>query len=133
MADPHPDIPETPAATGAGLTPAPLLDTAMMLQWTEDLTAEQVLAILKQVPSDSRSNAAAILAAVERNDLPAARRQAHRLKGMAASIGAPLLAAVARDIEHSVQAGAELDTLLTSLSVVLDDTLVAIADLAMAV
>ena len=106
-----------------------LIDTHGMLQWTEDLAPEQVRAILQQVPLDSRSNAAAIISAVRRNDVPAARRQAHRLQGMAANIGAQRLAEIARAIEHSADAGAGLDTLIAELSAVLDDTLVAIANI----
>ena len=110
----------------------PLIDTHGMLQWTEDLAPEQVRAILQQVPLDSRSNAAAIILAVRKNDVPTARRQAHRLKGMAANIGAQRLAEIARAIEHGAKGDAGLDILIAELSTVLDDTLVVIAEIATA-
>ena len=120
----------TLSANATGWAAAPLIDAVNMLQWTEDLAADQVRAILRQVPLDSRRNAAEVLSAIRQGDLPAARRQAHRLKGMAANIGAQRLAEIARDIEYGAEADADLDTLVAALSTVLEDTLVAIAAVA---
>ena len=117
----------TPLATAAEWATAPLIDSINLLQWTEDLAADQVRAILQQVPLDSRRNAAEIVSSVKQNDRPAARRQAHRLKGMAANIGAQRLAEIARDIEYGADTDANLETLAAALSNVLEDTLVAIA------
>ena len=124
---------QSPVLTaGSDWTATPLIDLANLKQWTEDLSHAQVYAILQQVPLDSRTNTTDLLAAAGRGDLVASRRLAHRLKGMAAGIGAGRLAEVARAIEQAAAVGAEIGGLVAALPEVLDDTLVALGDLKLA-
>ena len=110
-----------------------LLDNDQVEQWTEDLTGEQICSILQQVPIDSRSNANSLLAAVSLGDSIATRKLAHRLKGMAAGIGANRLAEVARAIEFGARDQVALDSFAEPLTAVLDETLVAVAALEAAI
>ena len=108
---------------------SPLFDDAGLRQWTEDLTAEQVKDILAKVPQDCRSAIREIKTAIEANNMPTARRIAHRVKGMASNLGATRLAEAARAIELGPEAAAEHAGRLRHLGIVVDETSDAIAGL----
>lgn len=77
----------------------PLIDQTVMADWRSDLDAEDIAAILSQVPGQCGACLSEIEAALQGSDLDKARRVAHRLKGMASNLGAARLAKFARFIE----------------------------------
>ena len=100
-----------------------LIDTVHFAEWTGDLTREQVRDILAMVPRDGRATVDAIGRAVAAGDLASARRLAHRLKGMAANLGAARLAEIARTAELSAGSAADFAALMTPLGETLDATI----------
>ena len=114
---------------GSAWDAAQLLDLGNLQQWSEDLSGEQIRGILGQVPGDSRINVACILTAVAEGDRVAIKRQAHRLKGMAANIGALRLAELARTLEYGVFETGDLVSAAAALPAVLEDTLLVIEQL----
>ena len=74
-----------------------------MSDWCDDLDKEDVLAILARVPEEGARSFADLAKAIAAGDVAAARRTAHRLKGMANNLGAVRLARIARAIELGCQ------------------------------
>jgi HPt (histidine-containing phosphotransfer) domain-containing protein len=70
-----------------------------MDDWRADLDDADVRDLLARVPAECQSCLNGINAAIAAADLPAAKRMAHRLKGMAGNLGAVRLARMARSIE----------------------------------
>jgi len=77
----------------------PLIDRAVMADWSSDLDRDDVLDLLSRVPGESYRCLTAIRQAATDGDLVAAKRAAHCLKGMASNLGATRLARQARSIE----------------------------------
>jgi HPt (histidine-containing phosphotransfer) domain-containing protein len=77
----------------------PLIDYRVMNDWCADLGKADVAELLARVPGESHKCLSGIKEAVGRGDLAAAKRMAHRLKGMASNLGAARLARMARSIE----------------------------------
>jgi len=61
--------------------------------------------LLDAFVEDARTHAAAIAAAVSRDDRDAARRAVHAVKGSARNVGAPRVAALAAALEQAVLDG----------------------------
>ncbi len=104
-------------------TMLPLIDGAAMANWCEDLDREDIEAILSQVPGQCDICLSEIEAAVAANDLAKTKRVAHRLKGMAANLGA---ARLARSIEIEVQELKEVEGQLPALNATVAETLSAL-------
>ena len=102
----------------------PLLDRRSSMEWREGLDRQTVDAILAGVPAEGGACLAELKAALARADLAAAGRAAHRLKGMAANLGAVRLAEAARRLEQDgpVSGAARV----SELEHVLEATLVAL-------
>ena len=81
------------------LKQTPLLDDAQLELLREALDADELLAMLSELPQAALQAIGSIDSAVRSNDLEEARRSAHVLKGVASSFGAARLAAMAREIE----------------------------------
>ena len=81
------------------LKQTPLLDDAQLELLREALDADELLAMLSELPQAALQAIGSIDSAVRSNDLEEARRSAHVLKGVASSFGAASLAAMAREIE----------------------------------
>jgi HPt (histidine-containing phosphotransfer) domain-containing protein len=126
-------VPAPSSAAAAAWRNAQLLDYRNIQQWGEDLSEQQIKSILDQVPDDSRANVARILTAVALEDRVAIKSQAHRLKGMAANIGAVRLAELSRVLEYGAIGDADVADACAALPMVLLDTLAAIGDLQMVV
>lgn len=77
----------------------PLIDFVIMGQWRNDLEAADIQEILGRVPKETQQSMGKLHQAISRSDIGMVRRAAHRLKGMAASLGAARLAHEARCIE----------------------------------
>lgn len=107
-------------------TMLPLIDGAAMANWCEDLDREDIEAILSQVPGQCDICLSEIEAAVAANDLAKTKRVAHRLKGMAANLGAARLARFARSIEIEVQELKEVEGQLPALNATVAETLSAL-------
>jgi HPt (histidine-containing phosphotransfer) domain-containing protein len=77
----------------------PLVDARIMHEWCADLAEADVRDLLARVPAECQNCLTGIRSAIAAADLPAAKRMAHRLKGMAGNLGAVRLAKIARSIE----------------------------------
>jgi histidine phosphotransfer protein HptB len=104
----------------------PLVDQRALKDWSGDLDRDDVLAILAQVPDEFRRNVAAMESAVAEGCLPAAKRIAHRLKGMAGNLGAARLAQLARDIELGSESIEDVSGHLGKLNETLTQTIAAL-------
>lgn len=107
----------------------PLIDYDILSQWTEDLSDDQIRDILERIPKDGSTDAMAIQAAIEADDRVRARRSSHRLKGMAAGIGAARLSEIARTIEILAQTPDDLSGHAGELALVLEETLTELSTL----
>lgn len=76
-----------------------VLDTEAVRALCEDLDQETWRSVLAKVPEEGGEYINAIKTAIGAGDLTAARRAAHKLKGMAGTLGARRLAALARRVE----------------------------------
>ena len=108
-------------------TSLPLIDAEAMADWCTDLDKDDIEAILAQVPEQCALCLGEIEAAVAASDLPKAKRIAHRLKGMAANLGATRLSRLARGFEMEAQAIEDVARQLDALRLTIDETLAALA------
>jgi HPt (histidine-containing phosphotransfer) domain-containing protein len=104
----------------------PLIDCRVMNDWCEDLSKDDVAELLARVPGESHKCLSGIKEAVGKRDLAAAKRMAHRLKGMASNLGAARLARVARSIELASNDIAEVSARTVTLEATLIATLEAL-------
>lgn len=123
--------PTDPQAAGASAdataeSALPLIDGRIVSDWCGDMDREDVLSILARVPEEGTRSLADFAKAIAAGDLASARRTAHRLKGMANTLGAVRLARMARAIELGCQSIDEVSGRLPTLEQTLDDTLEAL-------
>lgn len=104
----------------------PLIDDCVMQDWCADLDPADVRDLLARVPGEGHKCLAGIKEAVGSGDLAAARRAAHRLKGMASNLGAARLAAIARSVELASVDIADVSARSVELEATLAATLEAI-------
>ncbi len=104
----------------------PLIDHRAMRDWCEDLDQADVLALLARVPAEAHTCIAGIRKAIGEGDLAAARRCAHRLKGMASNLGAARLAQTSRGIERESHSIDDATDRLALLEKTLGETLEAL-------
>ena len=116
----------SPAAEAAAEGELPLIDRRVMSDWCDDMDKADVLAVLARVPHESGKCLADIRKAIAGRDLDAARRTAHRLKGMASNLGAVRLARMARAIELTSQCIEDVSSRMPALEKTLGETLEAI-------
>lgn len=109
--------------------PLPLIDNRAVADWCADLDKEDIEAILAQVPEQCAFCLTELEAAVAAAELQKAKRIAHRLKGMAANLGAIRLSRMARGIEIEAQAVDDVSRQLPALRTTIDETLAALATL----
>ena len=95
----------------------------MQLEWREDLTAGDVRQILAQARLEALKSLAVIQDAAAGRNLAALERSAHKLKGMAANLGAVRLVALLRQIELGAAAGDESRSAVAELEPTLCQTL----------
>lgn len=107
-------------------TSLPLIDAAAMADWCADLDKEDIEAILAQVPDQCTVCLTEIEAAVAAAELPKAKRVAHRLKGMAANLGATRLSRYARVIEIEAEALDDVVGQLPGLRATVAETIAAL-------
>ena len=98
----------------------PLIDPVAMAEWTADLDPEDVEAILAQVPGQCEACIEELKAAVGSMELVKAKRVAHRLKVMAANLGATRLA---RGVELESQDLGDVVQCLPLISATIAETL----------
>jgi HPt (histidine-containing phosphotransfer) domain-containing protein len=118
--------PPAPHATNS----YPLVDTQIMTDWTNDLEPSDVMEILDRVPQEARECLHALQNAIDQDNAGMAKRAAHRLKGMAANLGALRLAQEAKHLEISALTLAEMATLTRSLQRTSDETIAALSSIA---
>jgi hypothetical protein len=106
----------------------PLIDQEVMRDWCDDLDREDVLGLIARVPGECATCVADIKAAIAANDVGAAKRKAHRLKGMASNLGAARLARIARQIELMSHHIGDVSDSMPLLEKTLADTLKALHD-----
>jgi HPt (histidine-containing phosphotransfer) domain-containing protein len=97
-----------------------------MQDWCADLDSTDVAALFARIPGEAQACVGALKAAIAAGDLAATRRSAHRLKGMAANLGAPRLAQAARGIECDSTTIEEAGGRMAALDETLRGTLAAI-------
>jgi HPt (histidine-containing phosphotransfer) domain-containing protein len=105
----------------------PLLDEAQLELLREALDEDELLAMLSELPQAALQAIGLIESAVRSNDLDAARRSAHVLKGVASSFGAARLAAMAREIELETPAIDGMANCVPDLIEAVEQTVVAFA------
>lgn len=106
----------------------PLIDQAAMAEWCTDLDREDIADILGRVPAQCTASIAEIETAVGEKELAKVKRVAHRLKGMAANLGAARLARLARCIELESKDLADVELQLPVLKTTVAETLAALAE-----
>ena len=106
--------------SGSGETP--LIDEAAMRDWCDDLDPADVFDLLSRVPGECARCLADIEAALQEGSLPAAKRAAHRLNGMASNLGAARLSQMARRMELGCTSVDDVREQLPGLSHVMHET-----------
>jgi HPt (histidine-containing phosphotransfer) domain-containing protein len=106
-----------------GSDEVPLIDERVLQEWRSDLDAEDVQAILDQVPAECGRCIAEIEQAIAQDGLAAARRASHRLKGMAGNLGAARLSRLARGIELDSTSIGDVAARMPRLHTTLGETL----------
>ncbi len=120
------DIPQIHQTSGL----LPLIDHDAVADWCQDLEPTDVRDILARVPAETLQSMELLARAIELKDLTMARRAAHRIKGMAANLGATRLSHDAKDLELSCSDINEIAARFSSLDQTMSDTLTALAELA---
>ncbi|MDX2201627.1 MAG: Hpt domain-containing protein [Hyphomicrobiaceae bacterium] len=105
----------------------PLIDEAVMGEWTADLDPADVAEILAQVPGQCAACLDELKAAVAAEELAKAKRVAHKLKGMAANLGAVRLSRMARGIEIESEQLADVALCLPAVGATIAQTIAALA------
>jgi HPt (histidine-containing phosphotransfer) domain-containing protein len=114
------------AGEAVGEEELPLIDHRTMSDWTGDMDRDDVVAILARVPEEAARSLTELRRAIEAKDAAAARRTAHRLKGMANNLGAVRLARMARAVELSSQSIDDVSDRMPVLERTLGETLAAL-------
>jgi len=104
----------------------PLIDRRIMSDWCDDLDKEDVRAILARVPEEGARSFAELAKAIAAGDVAAARRTAHRLKGMANNLGAVRVARMARAIELGCQSIEDVSHRMGPLEATWQETMAAL-------
>lgn len=104
----------------------PLIDSRVMNDWCGDLSKDDVADLLARVPGECHKCLSGIKEAIAKADLAAAKRMAHRLKGMASNLGAARLARMARSIELASSDIADVSARAIALEATLGATLEAL-------
>ncbi len=106
MTEPEPEQRERVVASNVTVTAdegvaddVVILDTGVINMLREQFDFETLSGVLRKVPDEAGAYLNEIKAAAADGDLEAAKRAAHKLKGMAGNLGAARLAAIARSIE----------------------------------
>jgi CheY-like chemotaxis protein len=109
--DANPSASAIPQPTGVGAQSAvapraedmppemPVFDERRLAELRTSLGASELLEVLACIPEEGGKCLHMLKAAIAAGDLNAARRAAHRMKGMASNFGATRLTAIARNIE----------------------------------
>lgn len=105
----------------------PLIDEAAMADWCTDLDHEDVVAILEAVPAQCEACVCDIEAALGEMQLQKAKRAAHKLKGMAANLGAARVSRLARRMEIEAHELADIERQLSLLKTTVAETIAALA------
>jgi HPt (histidine-containing phosphotransfer) domain-containing protein len=107
--------------------PLPLVDPIAMADWSGDLEPADIREVLGGVPKETSVCIASLRQALALDDLAMARRAAHRLKGMAANLGATRLAQAAKEIEVAAQSVSQIAMQMGTLETTLAETLAVFA------
>jgi HPt (histidine-containing phosphotransfer) domain-containing protein len=118
-----PQVARAPGDSGA-VPDLPLIDQSIMNDWCNDMDKEDVSAILACVPGECARSLRDMRKAIEARDVAAARRIAHRLKGMANNLGATRLAHLARAVELGSQSLEDVLGQMPALEQTVSDTLI---------
>ena len=118
--EPRPTYSAAEATADAAL---PLIDQQAMRDWCDDMEKEDVVAILALVPDETAKCIGDLRKAIAAHDVAAARRTAHRLKGMAGNLGATRLSRMARAMELSSQSIEDVSRGMPTLEKTLTETL----------
>lgn len=105
----------------------PLIDDVAMAEWTTDLDPEDVSAILASVPDQCSACVHDIEAGMAEMQLAKVKRAAHKLKGMAANLGAARLSRLARRMEIEAQDLSDIARHLPHLKSTVVETMAALA------
>jgi Hpt domain len=108
-------------------SPLPLVDPIAMADWSDDLEPADIREVLSGVPKETSVCIALLRQALALDDLAMARRAAHRLKGMAANLGATRLAQEAKEIEVASQSVSQIAMQMGTLETTLAETLAVFA------
>lgn len=115
--------------TSKPLTELPLLDNIAVRDWCEDLEDDDISEILARVPLEVEKCFHELQHAINTSDLGLAKRVAHRMKGMAANLGASRLAHIARNIECSSGNSSSASAQMPFLRQTVTETLAAFEEL----
>ncbi|CAA7617589.1 PAS domain S-box protein [Magnetospirillum sp. SS-4] len=107
----EPPRPRPPTAVHA----APAIDFAVLDQLRDDLEADTVTAILVKFLADATGRAVEAAAALERRDFERIRREAHTIKGAAASLGLSSVRDACLTLESAARSGHDVETALAVL------------------
>lgn len=105
----------------------PLLDEAQIEALRDALGADELRGMYGDLPASARASRDQIEKAVCEQDMDAARKAAHVLKGVASSFGAMRLAEVARVIELDLPTPTDAGSFLGVLTGTVDDTISALS------
>lgn len=105
----------------------PLLDEAQIEALRDALGMDELRGMYGDLPASARASRDLIERAVGEQDMDAARKAAHVLKGVASSFGAMRLAEVARVIELDLPTAAAAGPFLGVLKGTVDDTVSALS------
>ncbi len=95
--------------------PLPLLDNGRLAELRECFADAELRALLDGITDEGGDCLSTIHAALAANDLTAAQRAAHKLKGMASNLGAARLAHAARGTELAAQLSGDVHSTVSQL------------------
>jgi signal transduction histidine kinase/DNA-binding NarL/FixJ family response regulator/HPt (histidine-containing phosphotransfer) domain-containing protein len=114
---------QAPSADEAPATePPPLFDDERLAELRECFAAAELQALLDGIPDEGGQCLSTIQGALAANDLAAAQRAAHKLKGMASNLGATRLAEAARGTELAAQSSGDVHATVRHLADALEAT-----------
>jgi HPt (histidine-containing phosphotransfer) domain-containing protein len=102
----------------------PYFDEERFSELLECFSGDELRSLLESIPGEGAHCVRAIQDAIAANDLDAAKRAAHKLKGMASNLGAARIAEAARRVEQCARNGEtrSLDGNIATLERALDET-----------
>jgi PAS domain S-box-containing protein len=100
----------------------PIFEEERLAELRDCFETTELRTLLESIPEKGGECLSSIQSAIAENDLDAARREAHKLKGMASNLGAERIAKLAQHLELRATTATEMTTSICQLQTALNET-----------